>query len=103
MSFLKRMEEIIDKGVSTSKEVLGKAKVKTKELGEKGTLKVKIMQLEKQAEKNFAKLGTKVYEILVIMEKNTVSKSTPDIKAIIQDITQIEKKIDENEALIKKI
>ena len=103
MSFLKRMEGIINKGMASSKEVLGKAKGKTKELGEKGALKIKIMQLEKQAEKNCAKLGTKVYEILVKMDKNTVSKSTPDIKSIIQEISQIEKKIDENEALLKKI
>ncbi|KKK51315.1 hypothetical protein LCGC14_3116190 [marine sediment metagenome] len=103
MSFLKRMEGIINKGMTTSKVALEKAKGKTKELSEKGTLKIKIMQLEKQAGKNCAQLGSKVYEILIKMNKNTVSKSTPEIKPIIQEISQIEKKIDENEALLKKL
>ena len=103
MSFLKRMESIINKGMSTSKEVLGKATEKTKELGEKGSLKFRIGQLERQAEKNFAKLGSKVYEILVDMNKNTVSKSTPDVKSIIQEISEIEKKLEENEKLLKKL
>ena len=103
MSFLKRMEDIINKGMATSREVLGKATEKTKELGDKGSLKIKIKQLENQAERNCAKLGSKVYEILVKMNKNTVSKSTPDIKPIIEEITQIEKKLDENEALLKKL
>ncbi|MCK5094678.1 MAG: hypothetical protein KAR18_08135 [Spirochaetes bacterium] len=103
MSFLKRMEGIINKGMTTSKEVLEKAKDKTKELGEKGALKFKIMQLEKQAEKQFAQLGSKVYEILGKTDRSTVSRGTPEIKTYIKEITDLETKLDENEVLLKKL
>lgn len=103
MSFLKRMEGIISKGKATSKEVLEKAKDKTKELGEKGALKFKIMQLEKQTEKKFAQLGSKVYELLVKTDRNTVSEGTPEIKTCIKEIADLEKKLEENELLLKKL
>ena len=103
MKFRERMEKMFKEGVETSKEVLEKAKEKTKEAGEKGALKFKIMKLERQAERDFAKLGTKVYEILVEKGKNTVSKGTPEIKDLLHEIDKLEKEIDKNEEAIKKL
>ena len=42
MKFRERMEKIFKEGIETSKDVLEKAKEKTKEAGEKGALKIKI-------------------------------------------------------------
>jgi hypothetical protein len=103
MKFGERMEKIFKEGIETSKEMLEKAKEKTKEAGEKGALKFKIKKLERQAERDFAKLGTKVYEILVEKGQNTVSKGTSEIKELIQEIDKLEKEIDKNEEAIKKL
>jgi len=103
MGFWERMEEIINKGITTTRDVLDKARDKTKELGEKGSLKFQMMQLESQAEKRFAQLGSKVFELLVKEGKNTVSKSTEEIKSIIDEIKQLEEKIDGIEEKMKKL
>lgn len=103
MGFFERMKDVIDQGVENTKKVLSSAAEKAKELGEIGVLKYEINQLEKQVEKRFALLGGNVYSILVEKNKNTVSKSTTEIKELLDEISDIEKRIDEKEASLKKI
>jgi len=103
MSFRDRMEKFLQKSVETSKEVLGKAKEKTKEAGEKGALKIKIKRLENQAEKKCTMLGSRVYELLVEKGQSTISKGTADIKPLLGDIKDLEKEIEENEEQLKKL
>ncbi|HUT66811.1 MAG TPA: hypothetical protein VMZ05_11805 [Spirochaetota bacterium] len=97
MAFWDNMKKAVKEGLESTKEVLEKAKDKTKELGEKGVTKFEIMQLEKQAEKRFCRIGTHVYDILVKKGQNTISKGTPDIKKLIDEIQEIEKEIDKKE------
>jgi hypothetical protein len=103
MSFRKRIEEIMRVGLDTSKDVLDKAKEKTKEASERSILKIKIGRLENHAERKFGMLGSKVYETLVEEGKSTVSKSTTNIKEIIEDIKGIEKDITKLEEQFKKL
>ena len=95
-------DELNGKGKVTTKEVFEKAKVKTKELKEKTSLKMEIRHQEHQAEKKLAKLGSTVYDILVTKGQATVSKGTADIKPLLQEIEEIEKKIDAAEEGLKK-
>ena len=103
MGFLERMEVALNKGLATTKEILEKARDKTKELGEKGSLKFQVMQLENQAQKRLAKLGSKVYELLVKEERKTVSKQTAGIREILEEIGDIEEKIAKSEAKMKEM
>ena len=57
MSFWERMEEVVNQGLESSRDILSKAREKARDLGEKGLLHYEIMQLERQAEKKFSKLG----------------------------------------------
>lgn len=102
MAFWERMEKALSKGIETSKEVLEAAREKAKDLGDKGLLKYEILQLEKQAEKRFTQLGTTVYETLVREEHQTVSKSTAKIKVLLQDIEDIEQRINEREQALRE-
>ena len=102
MSFWERMEQALNKGITTSREAFETAKEKARDLGDRGLLKYEVMQLEKMAEKRIAQLGTKVYEALVKDERNTVSKATPSIKPLLLEIEQIEKRIGEKEDLLKQ-
>jgi len=97
MAFWDNMKKAVKEGLESTKEVLEKAKDKTKELGEKGVTKFEVMQLEKQAEKRFCRIGTHVYDILVKKGQSTISKGTPDIKKLIDEIKEIEKEIDKKE------
>jgi hypothetical protein len=103
MTFKDRMDRLIDKSKVTTKEVLEKAKEKTKELKEKTSLKLEIRHQERQAEKKLARLGSTVYDIFVTREQATLSKGNAEVKALLSDIEEIEKKIDEAEAELKKL
>ncbi len=97
MEFWEKMRHSLDKGVESSREMFGKARDRAKELGEKGVIKYEIMQLENQAEKLVAKLGTRTYEVLVTEQQATVSKGTAGIKEILQQIDEAKGKIQEKE------
>jgi hypothetical protein len=103
MSFWDRVKEIVDKGIETSKDVLGKAAEKAKDLSEKGVLKFEIMQLERQAERKLTQLGAMVVDLLVKQEKGSVSKSTAGVKEILEELVELEHKIDDKEEALKKV
>jgi hypothetical protein len=92
-----RSKKLISEGMMSTKEVLEKAKEKSKELGGKGVIKFEIMQLEKQAEKRFAKIGRHVYEVLVKEGQQSISKGTTEIKRLLQEVEELESTIDEKE------
>ena len=62
MDFWDRIKTTIDKGLEGSRDVLGRARDKAQDLGERGVLRVEILQLENQAEKLVGKLGALAYE-----------------------------------------
>ena len=103
MTFKDRMDRMIGRSKVTTKEVIEKAKVKTKELKEKTSLKLEIRHQERQAEKKLARLGSTVYDIFVTKGQATISKGNAEVKPLLIEIEEIEKKIDEAEAELKKL
>ena len=87
MKFREKLSRILKEGIETSKDIV-----------EKGASRVESMKLEHEAEKLCAKIGAQVYEILMEESQGTISKNTPEIKTLLQDLHAIEKRIDENEA-----
>jgi len=102
MAFMDRVQETLNQGLKTSRDLFGKAKEKAKDLGEIGVLKFEIKQLENQAEKLMGQLGSRVYQVLVAEQHNTVSHSTGGVKDLLTEIEQIEKRIDEKEKQLKQ-
>jgi hypothetical protein len=98
MSFRERMEEIINQGIGSSREMFDKAKEKAKDLGERGILKYELLQLEKQAEKQLAKLGGLVYDKLVSKNQATLSRET--VKDLLSDLTDLKQRIEEKEEIL---
>jgi hypothetical protein len=103
MGFMDRMQETINQGLKTSRDLFGKAKEKAKDLGEIGVIKFEIMQLENQAEKHVAQLGSNVYRVLIEEEHNTVSRNTPDIKEVLGQIEDVKQQIEQKEADLKNM
>ena len=102
MGFKDRMQETINQGLKSSRELFDKAKEKAKDIGEKGVLKLEISQLESQAEKLLARLGATVYQVMVEESQNTISHSTASVKELLADISDIKNRIEEKEKLLKE-
>jgi hypothetical protein len=89
------MEQIVNQGLESSREVLGKAKEKARDLGEKGLLRYEITQIERQAEKRFSQLGATVYEKLVLKDQATVSREA--VKELLDDIQELKNRLEKLE------
>ncbi|MFW6232379.1 MAG: hypothetical protein ACOC37_04925 [Spirochaetota bacterium] len=101
MDFWDRMKNTMDKGLEGSRELLGKAKDRAQDLGERGVLRLEIMQLENQAEKLVGKLGTRTYEALVTEQRVQIDKQTEGISELIEEIDEVHQKIREKEAALE--
>jgi hypothetical protein len=103
MDFWNRMQEAIDKGVDSSRDLLGRAREKAKDMGERGVVRFEIMQLESQAEKLVAKLGSVVFDQLMTEGRESVSKTTPEIGPILGEIEEVRGRIAEKEAVLRAL
>ena len=101
MSFWERMEEVVNQGLESSRDILSKAREKARDLGEKGLLHYEIMQLERQAEKKFSQLGVRVYEALVLKSRATVGKA--NVEDLLKDILELKERIEEKEQALKEL
>ena len=101
MSFWDRMEQVVNQGLESSREVIGKAKEKAKDLGEKGLLRYEITQIERQAEKKFSQLGAAVYERLVLKDQATVSREA--LSELLGDIRELKDRLEKLENDLKEV
>lgn len=103
MDFMERMREVMGQGFESTKKGLEQAADKARELGEKGVVKYEITRLEKEVERKLGLLGTQTYRLLVEKGQSSVSKGSADIKPIITEIQDLEKRITEKEETVAKI
>jgi len=101
MGFWDNMEKLISQGIASSRELMGKAKDKAQELGEIGLLKYEIAQLEKQAEKLFARLGVAVYEKLEVKGQASLSKEA--LREPLASIREVKERIEQKEGELKAL
>lgn len=101
MDFWDRMKNAMEKGLEGSRDLLGKARDRAQDLGERGVLRLEIMQLENQAEKLIGKLGTRAYEALVTEGRMQIDKETEGIEELIGEIDGVRERIREKEAALE--
>ncbi|GHV39644.1 hypothetical protein AGMMS49546_12070 [Spirochaetia bacterium] len=119
MAFSDRMKELLDRGVSVSrdlaakagekaqdwgekgyhasKEFVAKAGAKAQDLGERGVLTLEIKQLENQAQKLVGRLGTEVYHAFAEKGAKTVSVDTPAVKTLLGELSSVREAIEKRE------
>jgi hypothetical protein len=95
------MEQVVNQGLESSREVLSKAKEKAKDLGEKGLLRYEITQIERQAEKKFSQLGASVYEQMVMKKQATVSRES--VNELLEDIRELRERLEKLEEDLKQV
>jgi chromosome segregation ATPase len=95
------MEQVVNQGLESSREVLSKAKDKAKDLGEKGLLRYEITQIERQAEKKFSQLGAAVYEQMVLKKQVTVGRES--VTELLEDIRELKERLEKLEEDLKQV
>lgn len=102
MTFSERMRELVDQGVSVSKEFAVKAGAKAQDLGERGLLMLEIKQLESQAQKLIGRLGAEAYQTFTERGEDTLSSDSVPVKSILADIATAKDSIEKKEAELKQ-
>jgi ubiquinone biosynthesis protein UbiJ len=95
------MEKVVNQGLESSREALGKAKEMARDLGEKGLLRYEIAQIERQAEKKFSQLGATVYEVLVLKDQAALSREA--VKELLEDIQELKGRLEKLESDLKEV
>jgi hypothetical protein len=101
MGFWDRMEELVNQGLESSRDILGKTKDKARDLGEKGLLKYEILQLERQAQGKLTQLGVQVYEKLALKGQATVGRDA--LRELIEEIQDLKERVEAKERAIKQV
>lgn len=101
MTFGEKMKDFLEKGLETSRDFMTKAGAKAQDMGEKGVLKLEIAQLQSQAQKLLARLGTEVYTAISEKDAETLTASDPEIATLVAQITEIKKSIEKREKELK--
>jgi predicted Fe-Mo cluster-binding NifX family protein len=94
MTFSERMKEIIEQGISVSKDFAVKAGAKAQDLGERGVLLLEVKQLEGQAQKLIGRLGTEAYQAFAERGVKMLSADTQAVKTILTEIAAIRESIE---------
>jgi hypothetical protein len=100
MTFSERMKTVFEQGLEASKDIAAKAGAKAQDLGEKGVLKVEILQLEAQAKKWVERLGAEACKAFIEQGQDSLSANDPVIKGIIGEINAVRDAIERKEAAL---
>lgn len=101
MGFWDRIDDLVNQGLSSSRELLNQAKEKAKDLGEKGLLKYEIAQLERQAREKLTQLGRRVYGDLTEGGQAAVSRGA--LQDLLNEIHELKARVEEKERDLKQI
>jgi hypothetical protein len=97
MTFSERMKVLFEQGLEASKDIAAKAGAKAQDLGEKGVLKLEIMQLEGQAKKWVERLGAEVCRLFIEQGQDTLSANDPVIRGMLAEIVAARDAIEQKE------
>ncbi len=97
-----KLKDYIDQGISASKGFVNKAGAKAQDLGEKGVLKIELMQFQSQEQKLFTKLGEEVFESFTVREQKTLSRESPAIRDLIKELEDLKDAIRRREEEMQK-
>ena len=96
------MANLWDDIARTIREGVDTVVEKTEELTRIGRIKVDILNIKRNVEKNFAELGGRVYQ-LISKEKNAAISTDKEAKEIIECIKILEKELDDKKSELAKV
>jgi len=93
MGFKDTVKGAMGQGLQASRDFMSKAGAKAQDLGEKGVLKLEIVQLQGQVQKLLCTLGRETYSSLAEKGVGTISSEDPVIKGILSEISSVKEAI----------
>ena len=96
------MANLWDDIAKTIREGVDTVVEKTEELTRIGRIKVDILNIKRNVEKNFSELGGRVYQ-LISKEKKTAISADKEAKEIIECIKILEKELDDKKSELAKV
>src|SRR5690606_34743173 len=103
MDFWTRVKSTVDKGLSASKDLFGKAGEAARELGEKGVLRIEVRELENRVKDLLQALGLAVFQQLDKEGKASVTAKNQEIAELIQQIKTAESEITLREQKLEEL
>ena len=94
MTFSERMKELLDQGVTATKEFAVKAGAKAQDMGERGVLMVEIKQLENKAQKLIGSLGNESYHAFAELNLPSINVEMPAIRDLLAEIAKVREAIE---------
>jgi hypothetical protein len=96
MAFSDSLKDLFDQSLKAGKDFAGKAGAKAQEWGEKGAIKLEIVQLQSRLEKCTERLGAEAYKAFVEHQQTALASNEPAVAGILNEIgdlkAQLEKK-----------
>ena len=96
------MANLWDDIAKTLREGVDTVVEKTEELTKIGKIKIDVLNIKRNVQKNFAELGGRVYH-LIIKEKNTSISADKEASEIIECIKILEKELDDKKSELEKV
>ncbi len=96
------MANLWDDIAKTIREGVGTVVEKTEELTKIGKIKIDILNIKRNVQKNFSELGGRVYH-LIIKEKKTAISADKEATEIIECIKILEKELDDKKSELAKV
>ncbi len=96
------MANLWDDIAKTLRESVDTVVEKTEELTKIGKIKIDILNIKRNVQKNFAELGGRVYH-LIIKEKNTSISADKEAREIIECVKILEKELDDKKSELEKV
>ena len=101
MKFSERMKELLDQGMTKSKDFAVKAGAKAQDMGERGIMMLEIKQQENLAKKLIGQLGNEAYKAFTERGEEALSKDNVSIKKILYEISLAKESIEHKEDELK--
>jgi hypothetical protein len=93
-----KAQDLGERGLNASKEFVSKAGAKAQDLGERGVLMLEVKQLEGQARRLIAQLGSEVYNAFAERGETSISADAPAVRSILADLAGLKSSIEKREA-----
>ena len=97
------VERAVNQGLKGSRDALDRARSKARELGERGALRLDLLQLERQRTRLLEELGTLIHERLGAQGQATVSRRTRGVKDLLVQIDNLSVRCRDKQAALEEL
>ena len=102
MSFINKLTDFLDKGVDMSRDAITKAGDVVQDMGNKGVLRIEILQLKEKQNKEYRDLGMAVAEIFRDSPYESITRDTVRVWKSLELIRDFDQQIKTREEKLKR-